>query len=125
MRAQRVAAATAAVAIVSVCCAVGISAGSASTSGSIDPSVKAIPDPDVSQTTIVGKKRRSTAKTGEAEAGHAKVSKIADVESAKLRTREVFNVGEDPSSLSLRVGTFNVRTSALTTAAAGCRMPRT
>ena len=111
MRAQRVAAATAAVAIVSVCCAVGISAGSASTSGSIDPSVKAIPDPDVSQTTIVGKKRRSTAKTGEAEAGHAKVSKIADVESAKLRTREVFNVGEDPSSLSLRVGTFNVRTS--------------
>ena len=90
---------------------VGSPAGSASTSGSIDPSVKAIPDPDVSHSNHRWKKRRSTAKTGEAEAGHAKVSKIADVESAKLRTREVFNVGEDPSSLLLRVGTFNVRTS--------------
>jgi endonuclease/exonuclease/phosphatase family metal-dependent hydrolase len=28
-----------------------------------------------------------------------------------LRTREVFNAGEDPSSLALRVGSFNVRTA--------------
>jgi hypothetical protein len=36
---------------------------------------------------------RALKTAGDAEAGHAKVSKIADVESSKLRTREVFNVG--------------------------------
>ena len=82
MRAQRVAAATAAVAIASVCCAVGISAGSASTSGSIDTTVKAIPDPSVSQTTIARKGHGSNATAREAKAGHAKISKIDDVESS-------------------------------------------
>ena len=110
MRAQRVAA-TAAVAIASVCCAVGISAGSTSTSGSIDTTVKAMPDPSVSQTTIARKRHGSNATAREAKAGHAKISKIDDVESSKLRTREVFNAGEGQSSLSLRVGTFNVRTA--------------
>ena len=44
MRAQRLAAATAAVGLVSVCCAASISAGSAATSGSTDR-VKAVPIP--------------------------------------------------------------------------------
>jgi endonuclease/exonuclease/phosphatase family metal-dependent hydrolase len=106
-----VAAATAAVAIVSVCCAVGISAGSASTSEPIDTTVKAVPDPGVSQTTIARKMHGSKATAGEAEAARAKISKVDDVESSKLRMREVFNAGEAQSSLGLRVGTFNVRTA--------------
>ena len=110
MRAQRVAAVTAAVAIVSVCCAVGITAGSASTSGPIDV-VKAEPDPEVSQTAVAPIKRASKATAREAQAGRAKISKLSEVQSSKLRTREVFNAGEDPSSLALRVGSFNVRTA--------------
>ena len=110
MRAQRVAAVTAAVGIVSVCCAVGITAGSASTSGPIDV-VKAEPDPEVSQTSVAPIKRASKSTAREAEAGRAKISKLSEAQSSKLRTREVFNAGEDPSSLTLRVGSFNVRTA--------------
>ena len=110
MRAQRVAAVTAAVGIVSVCCAVGITAGSASTSRPIDV-VKAEPDPEVSQTAVAPTRRASKATAREAQAGRAKISKLSEVQSSKLRTREVFNAGEDPSSLALRVGSFNVRTA--------------
>jgi endonuclease/exonuclease/phosphatase family metal-dependent hydrolase len=110
VRAQRVAAVTAAVGIVSVCCAVGITAGSASTSGPIDV-VKAEPDPEVSQTAVAPTKRASKATAREAQAGRARISKLSEAQSSKLRTREVFNAGEDPSSLALRVGSFNVRTA--------------
>ncbi len=110
MRAQRVAAVTAAVGIVSVCCAVGITAGSASTSGPIDV-VKAQPDREVSQTAVAPTKRASKATAREAQAGRAKISKLSEAQSSKLRIREVFNAGEDPSSLALRVGSFNVRTA--------------
>jgi endonuclease/exonuclease/phosphatase family metal-dependent hydrolase len=101
---------TAAVGIVSVCCAVGITAGSASTSRPIDV-VKAEPDPEVSQTAVAPTRRASKATAREAQAGRAKISKLSEVQSSKLRTREVFNAGEDPSSLALRVGSFNVRTA--------------
>jgi endonuclease/exonuclease/phosphatase family metal-dependent hydrolase len=110
VRAQRVAAVTAAVGIVSVCCAVGITAGSASTSGPIDV-VKAQPDREVSQTAVAPTKRASKATAREAQAGRAKISKLSEAQSSKLRIREVFNAGEDPSSLALRVGSFNVRTA--------------
>jgi endonuclease/exonuclease/phosphatase family metal-dependent hydrolase len=110
VRAQRVAAVTAAVGIVSVCCAVGITAGSASTSGPIDV-VKAEPDPEVSQTAVAPIKRASKSTAREAQAGRAKISKLSEAQSSKLRTREVFNAGENPSSLALRVGSFNVRTA--------------
>jgi endonuclease/exonuclease/phosphatase family metal-dependent hydrolase len=105
-----VAAVTAAVGIVSVCCAVGITAGSASTSEPIDV-VTAEPEPDVSQTTAAPVKRASKSTARKAEAGRAKISNLSAAQSSKLRTREVFNAGEDPSSLALRVGSFNVRTA--------------
>ena len=108
MRAQRVAAATAAIGIVAVCCAVGISAGSAPTSGSIN--VKAVSDPGVSQTTTSPKKHVSST-SHKAETGQARVTKAVEAQSSKLRVREVFNLTETQNSLALRVGTFNVRTS--------------
>jgi len=109
VRAQRIAAATAAIGVVAVCCAAGISAGSASTSDSI--SVKPAPDPGVSQTTASPKKRVSSTTGRKAETGQARVAKAAEAQSSKLRVREVFNLTEEKSSLALRVGTFNVRTS--------------
>ena len=103
MRAQRVAATTAAVGIVAVCCAAGISAGSASPSGSIG-SAKAVPDPGVSQTAITRTKHRSNATGNKAEAGHTRADKAVDAQSSKLRVREVFSASEKQNSLTLRDG---------------------
>ena len=110
MRAQRVAATTAAVGIVAVCCAAGISAGSASPSGSIG-GAKAVPDPGVSQTTVTRTKNGSNATGKNAETGHTRADKAVDAQSSKLRVREVFSASEDQNSLTLRTGTFNVRTA--------------
>ena len=113
MRAQRVAAATAAVAIVSVCCAVGISAGSASHIGIDRPQCQGDtrsrrqPDNDCWErsdgSTATGRRGRGWPRQGEQDRWMSSPP--------SSRTREVFNVGEEPSSLSLRVGTFNVRTA--------------
>lgn len=103
MRAQRVAAATVAVGLVSVCCAASISPGSASTSGTAS-TVKAVSDLRVGtgnqdgSNAIAGKVKTSSAKTGQAR-------------SSKLRAREVFTVSQKETSLTLRAGTFNVRTA--------------
>jgi endonuclease/exonuclease/phosphatase family metal-dependent hydrolase len=110
VRAQRVAATTAAVGIVAVCCAVGISAGSASPSGSIG-SANAVPDPGVSQTTVTRTKAGSNATGNNAKTGHTRTAKAVDAQSAKLRVREVFSASEEQNSLTLRTGTFNVRTA--------------
>jgi endonuclease/exonuclease/phosphatase family metal-dependent hydrolase len=110
VRAQRVAATTAAVGIVAVCCAAGISAGSASPSGSIG-TAKAVLEPSVSQTAITRTKDRSNATGHNAETGHTRADKAVDAQSSKLRVREVFSASEEQNSLTLRTGTFNVRTS--------------
>gem|GEM_PF-1601025 len=114
MRAQRVVAVTAAVGLVSVCCAASISAGSASTASSVS-SAKAVsdlgPDPGASETTVTSKRDKSPNSASTAKSHLAKSTKAASAESASLRKREVFTVSEQSSSLALRVGTFNVRTS--------------
>jgi endonuclease/exonuclease/phosphatase family metal-dependent hydrolase len=103
VRAQRVAAATVAVGLVSVCCAASISPGSASTSGTASI-VKAVSDLGVvtenqdGSNAIAGKVKTSSTKTGQTQ-------------SSKLRTREVFTVSQKETSLTLRTGTFNVRTA--------------
>lgn len=109
MRAQRVAAATAVIGLVSVCCAVGITAGSASTSDS--PSVKAAPGPNVSETTITSGQDGSNTLGHKVKADSTSSSKNRHPRSSRLRAREVFSVGEKRNSLTLRVGTFNVRTA--------------
>jgi endonuclease/exonuclease/phosphatase family metal-dependent hydrolase len=93
-----------------VCCAAGISAGSASTSGSINR-VEAALGAGVSQTNITRKQEGSNTTGQEAESGHASVSKTRQAQSAKLRTREVFSLPEKRNSLTTRVGTFNVLTA--------------
>ncbi|HLM23173.1 MAG TPA: endonuclease/exonuclease/phosphatase family protein [Propionibacteriaceae bacterium] len=108
MRAQRVAAATAVIGLVSVCCAVGITAGSASTSDS--PSVKAAPGPNVSETTITSRQNGSNALGDKVKTDRTSSSKTRHARSSRLRAREVFSVGKR-NSLTLRVGTFNVRTA--------------
>ena len=108
MRAQRVAAATAVIGLVSVCCAVGITAGSASTSDS--PSVKAAPGPNVSETTITSGDGSNTL-GDKVKTDRTSSSKTRHARSSRLRAREVFSVGEKRNSLTLRVGTFNVRTA--------------
>jgi endonuclease/exonuclease/phosphatase family metal-dependent hydrolase len=110
VRAQRVAATTAAVGIVAVCCAAGISAGSASPSGSIG-GANVVADPGVSQTTVTRTKDGSNATGNNAEIGRTKADKAVDTQSAKLRVREVFSASEEQNSLTLRTGTFNVRTA--------------
>ncbi|HZL74434.1 MAG TPA: endonuclease/exonuclease/phosphatase family protein [Propionibacteriaceae bacterium] len=103
MRAQRVAAATVAVGLVSVCCAASISPGSASTSGTAS-TLKAVSDLGVvtenqdGSNATAGKVKTSSTKTGQAR-------------SSKLRAREVFTVSQKETSLTLRAGTFNVRTA--------------
>jgi endonuclease/exonuclease/phosphatase family metal-dependent hydrolase len=109
VRAQRVVAATAAVGLVSVCCAVGITAGSASTSDS--SSVKATPGPDVSETPLTSTQDGSDTTGNKVKTGRASSNQTGKAQSGKLRTREVFNVSEKRNSLTLRVGTFNVRTA--------------
>ena len=109
MRAQRVAAATAVIGLVSVCYAVGITAGSASTSDS--PSVKAAPGPNVSETTITSGKDGSNTLGDKVKTDRTSSSKTRHARSSRLRAREVFSVGEKRNSLTLRVGTFNVRTA--------------
>ena len=109
MRAQRVVAATAAVGLVSVCCAASISAGSASTLGP-SSGVKGLPGSDVSQTTITRSQDRSNTRE-KAETRHTSLRTTGLTESTKLRTREVFSSSENRNSLKLRVGTFNVRTA--------------
>lgn len=109
MRAQRVAAATAVIGLVSVCCAVGITAGSASTS---DPAtVKAAPGPNVSETTTTSEQNGSNTLGDKVKTDRASSSKTRHARSSRLRAREVFSVGEKRNSLTLRVGTFNVRTA--------------
>ena len=109
MRAQRVAAATAVIGLVSICCAVGITAGSASTSDS--PSVKAAPGPNVSETTITSGQDGSNTLGDKVKTDRTSSSKTRHARSSRLRAREVFSVGEKRNSLTLRVGTFNVRTA--------------
>jgi endonuclease/exonuclease/phosphatase family metal-dependent hydrolase len=108
VRAQRVAAATAVIGLVSVCCAVGITAGSTSTSDS--PSVKAAPGPNVSGTTITSGDGSNTL-GDKVKTDRTSSSKTRHARSSRLRAREVFSVGEKRNSLTLRVGTFNVRTA--------------
>lgn len=110
MRAQRLAAATAAVGLVSVCCAASISAGSASMSGSINR-VEATLGPGVSETTITPKQDGANTTGQEAEIGHASIGKTRQARSAKLRTQQVFSLPEKRNSLTMRVGTFNVLTA--------------
>jgi endonuclease/exonuclease/phosphatase family metal-dependent hydrolase len=109
VRAQRVAAATAVIGLVSVCCAVGITADSASTSDS--PSVKAAPGPNVSETTITSGQDGSNTLGDKVKTDRTSSSKTRHARSSRLRAREVFSVGEKRNSLTLRVGTFNVRTA--------------
>ncbi|HEX5905450.1 MAG TPA: endonuclease/exonuclease/phosphatase family protein [Propionibacteriaceae bacterium] len=109
MRAQRVAAATAVIGLVSVCCAVGITAGSASTSDSAN--VKAAPGPEVSETTITSEQDGSNTLGAKVKTDRVGSSKARHARSSRLRAREVFSVGEKRDSLTLRVGTFNVRTA--------------
>ena len=110
MRAQRVTAAAAAVGLVSVCCAASISAGSASTYGSVS-AVEALADPGVSTTTATGNQDGSNATGDRVGASRTSSTKTGKARSSKLRTREVFTVSEKETSLTLRVGTFNVRTA--------------
>jgi endonuclease/exonuclease/phosphatase family metal-dependent hydrolase len=105
---QRVAAA--AVGLVFVCCAASITAGSASTSGSISR-VEAALGSGVSETTITRKREGSNTTGQETESDHASVSKARQAQSAKLRTREVFSLPQKQNSLTMRVGTFNVLTA--------------
>ena len=110
MRAQRVAAAAVVVGLVTVCGAAGIVAGSASTFGSVS-NVKAVPSPGVSQVSGIGKKDGSHRTDSKVEANRTSLRKAVATQSSKLRTREAFSVSEKQSSLTLRVGTFNVRTA--------------
>ena len=110
MRAQRVAAATAAIGLVSICCAASISAGSASTYGSAS-SVNALPDSGVSTTAATGNQVSSNATGDRVEGSRTSSTKTGQARSSKLRKREVFTVSEKETSLTLRVGTFNVRTA--------------
>jgi endonuclease/exonuclease/phosphatase family metal-dependent hydrolase len=110
VRAQRVAAATAAMGLVCVCCAASISAGSASTAGSAS-SVKALPDPGGSNTTATSNQDGSNATGDIVDASRTSSTKTGQARSSKLRKREVFTVSEKETSLTLRVGTFNVRTA--------------
>ena len=112
MRAQRVTAATAAIGLVAVCCAASISAGSAVTSES-SGSVKAVPDPGVSQVTITRSQDGSNTTGPKLETDHTSSSTTGLARSTNLRVREAFSrsTSEKPSSLTLRVGTFNVRTA--------------
>jgi len=110
VRAQRVAAATATVGLVSLCCAASISAGSATTSGSIS-SVTTVAGSGVSQVTTTLNQDGSNATGNKAETGRTSLTKAQHAQTASLRKREAFTVSEQPSSLALRVGTFNVRTA--------------
>ena len=111
MRAQRVAAATVAVGLVSVCCAASISAGSASTSDSVS-SVKAVPGADLSKTTVTGNQDGSNTTGDKVETSRTSSTKTGQARSSKLRKREVFTVSEKeipsrcasaPSMSALRV----------------------
>jgi endonuclease/exonuclease/phosphatase family metal-dependent hydrolase len=110
VRAQRLVAATAAVGLVSVCCAASISAGSASTAASVS-TANAEPDPGASQTTATVRQHRSDSAGDKAAVVGARSTKTARAASSNLRKREVFAVSEQSSSLTVRVGTFNVRTA--------------
>jgi endonuclease/exonuclease/phosphatase family metal-dependent hydrolase len=110
VRAQRLVAATAAVGLVSVCCAASISAGSASTAASVS-TANAVADPGASQTTATIRQHRSDSAGDKVAAVGARSTKTARAASSNLRKREAFAVSEQSSSLTLRVGTFNVRTA--------------
>ena len=110
MRAQRLVAATAAVGLVLVCCAASISAGSASTAASVS-TANAVPDPGASQTTATIRQHRSDSAGDKVAAVGARSTKTARAASSNLRKREAFAVSEQSSSLTVRLGTFNVRTA--------------
>ena len=110
MRAQRLVAATAAAGLVSVCCAASISAGSASTAASVS-TANAVPDPGASQTTATIRQHRSDSAGDKVAAVGARSTKTARAASSNLRKREAFAVSEQSSSLTVRLGTFNVRTA--------------
>ena len=105
MRVQRLTAAAVAVGLASLCCAAGISACSASTSGTVG-NVKALPDPSPSDTAAT-----ANATGSKVEASRTGSTQTEQARSSKLRKREVFTVSENVSSLTMRVGTFNVRTA--------------
>jgi endonuclease/exonuclease/phosphatase family metal-dependent hydrolase len=109
VRAQRVVAAAAAVGLVSLCCAAGISVSSASKSGSTGKA-EALRGPPVSERAVTDQDG-SAGPADKAVTHHTKASKSEHGESSKLRIREVFSVGDTGSSSTLRVGTFNVRTA--------------
>jgi endonuclease/exonuclease/phosphatase family metal-dependent hydrolase len=104
-----VAAATAALGLVVVCCAASISASSATASSGVE----AAPGAGVSQVTTTSNEdgSKTTSSKVEISTRHSKTARAA---STKLQAREAFSVSEKPSSLSLRVGTFNVRTARAT-----------
>jgi endonuclease/exonuclease/phosphatase family metal-dependent hydrolase len=112
VRAQRLAAATAAVGLISVCCAASISAGSAATSESTG-SVKAVPDPGVSQVTITRNQDGPNTTGRKIKTDDANSSTTGLAQSSNLRVREVFSpsTSDKPSSGTMRVGTFNVLTA--------------
>jgi endonuclease/exonuclease/phosphatase family metal-dependent hydrolase len=105
VRVQRLAAAAVAVGLASICCAASISACSASTSGTVG-NVKTVPDPGASDTAASG-----NAAGSKVEASRTGSTKTGQARSSKPRVREVFTVSEKETSLTLRVGTFNVRTA--------------
>jgi endonuclease/exonuclease/phosphatase family metal-dependent hydrolase len=110
VRAQRLVAATVAIGLVSVCCAASISTGTASTSGSVS-SVNAVSGLGESNTTVTGNQDGSNATGYKVETSRTSSTKAGQARSSKLRKREVFTVSEKETSLTLRVGTFNVRTA--------------
>jgi endonuclease/exonuclease/phosphatase family metal-dependent hydrolase len=107
VRAQRVVAATAALGLISVCCVASITAGSASIAASSDHA-NALADPVMSQTAIARQQRGANAAGSKVKVGQPKATKTGR---STLRKREVFSVSDNQTSLTLRVGTFNVRTA--------------
>jgi hypothetical protein len=110
VRAQRLAAATAAVGLVSVCCAASISAGSAATS---TDSATAVSDPGNSQVTITRNQDGSNTTARKIKTDDTSSSTTGLARSSNLRVREAFSrsTSDKPSSSTVRVGTFNVRTA--------------
>jgi endonuclease/exonuclease/phosphatase family metal-dependent hydrolase len=71
--------------------------------------VNAAPTPAIAQVTETGNQDGSQATGDKVQASRTSLKKAAAAKSTKLRTREAFSEKQD--SLTLRVGTFNVRTA--------------
>jgi endonuclease/exonuclease/phosphatase family metal-dependent hydrolase len=70
-----------------------------------------VPDSGASQTAATSRQHRSDSAGDKVAAVGARSTKTARAASSNFRMREVFAVSEQSSSLTMRVGTFNVRTS--------------